>query len=181
MVVPAWLRSQVTPDWFERYGPRFEQYRLPKDKSERHQLAQQIGRDGQTLLEAIDTASELPWLAEIPAGEILRQVWRQQFMLQEGQLRLREPDHLPPTELTIQTPYDAEARYSWKRQTEWTGYKVHLTETCDEDAPHLITNVETTPATTPDDQLTSTIHSHLAQKDRLPQDHTVGPSLSDDD
>jgi hypothetical protein len=31
---------------------------------------------------------------------------------------------------------------------------VHLTETCDHDrAPHLITNVETTPATTPDDNM----------------------------
>jgi len=27
---------------------------------------------------------------------------------------------------------------------------VHLTETCDDDQPHLITHVETTPATTPD-------------------------------
>jgi hypothetical protein len=24
-----------------------------------------------------------------------------------------------------------------KRETRWTGYKVHLTETCEEDAPHL--------------------------------------------
>ena len=30
---------------------------------------------------------------------------------------------------------------------------VHLTETCDEGTPHLIVNVETTPATTPDDNM----------------------------
>ncbi len=32
--------------------------------------------------------------------------------------------------------------------TNWTGYKVHLTETCSENLPHVITQVETTPATT---------------------------------
>ena len=35
-------------------------------------------------------------------------------------------------------------------QVEWVGYKVHLTETCDEGLPHLRVNVETTPGTTPD-------------------------------
>ncbi len=31
----------------------------------------------------------------------------------------------------------------------WVGYKVHLTETCEDGQPHLITGVMTTPATTP--------------------------------
>ncbi len=172
-VVPAWLGGQVTPDWFERYGPRFEQYRLPSGKQERQALAEQIGRDGQSLLEAVYEAQELPWLAEIPAVEVLRQVWLQQFMVQAGQLRLRQAGNLPPAELMIQSPYDAQARYSVKRQTEWTGYKVHLTETCDADAPHLITNVETTPATTQDETLTAIIHAHLDQQGRLPQEHLV--------
>lgn len=181
VVVPEWLRLQASLEWFERYGPRFEQYRLPKGKQERQQVAEQIGRDGQQLLQAVYAAQELPWLAEIPAVEVLRQVWLQQFMTKEGQLRLRESGNLPPAELMIQTPYDPEARYSWKRQTEWTGYKVHLTETCDEDAPHLITNVETTPATTPDDQLTDIIHQHLAQKQRLPQEHLVDTGYTNAD
>ena len=30
-------------------------------------------------------------------------------------------------------PYDPEARYSTKREVEWVGYKVHLTETCEPD------------------------------------------------
>jgi transposase len=36
-----------------------------------------------------------------------------------------------PAEL-IASPYDSEARYSNKQSVEWMGYKVHLTETCDE-------------------------------------------------
>jgi hypothetical protein len=35
-----------------------------------------------------------------------------------------------------------EAHYSRKDQILWTGYKVHLTETCDEHMPRLITNVK---------------------------------------
>ena len=180
-VVPDWLGRQVSPDWFERYGVRFEQYRLPNTKSEQTALAEQIGRDGQHLLEAIYAGDDRLWLAEIPAVNILRQVWMQQFMVQAGQLRLRQADNLPPSELLISSPYDPQARYSWKRQTYWTGYKVHLTETCEPDAPHLITNVETTPATTPDDQVTEPIHAHLAHKQRLPAEHLVDTGYTNAD
>ncbi|MBE7158114.1 MAG: hypothetical protein INR62_06715 [Rhodospirillales bacterium] len=31
----------------------------------------------------------------------------------------------------LQSLYDPEAHYSTERQTEWSGYKVHVTETCD--------------------------------------------------
>lgn len=182
VVVPQWLQAQVTRDWFERYGPRFEQYRLPKGKQERQDLAEQIGRDGRHLLSAIYDDSAAPsWLREVPAVEILRQVWLQQFMMAAGQLRLRPADSLPPAELMIQSPYDVEARYSQKRQTTWTGYKVYLTETCDQDTPNLITNVETSPATTPDSQLTGPIHARLAEKELLPQTHLVDAGFVDVD
>jgi transposase len=36
-----------------------------------------------------------------------------------------------------------------------------MTETCDDDTPHIITHVETTPATTPDDNMVETIHEAL--------------------
>jgi transposase len=54
-------------------------------------------------------------------------------------------------------PYDTEARYSTKRSTTWTGYKVHLTETCDDEAPHLLTQSGATRATTPDVAVTGQI------------------------
>jgi transposase len=67
-----------------------------------------------------------------------------------------------PAEL-ISSPYDTDARYSTKRDVEWVGYKVHFTETCDEDRPKLIVNVETTPATTPDDKMIEQVHESLEQ------------------
>jgi transposase len=73
----------------------------------------------------------------------------------------------------LQSPYDREAHYSTKRQTEWSGYKVHMTETCDEDAAHLITHVMTCPAMQPDMASMAEIHKHLAHKGCLPAEHFV--------
>jgi transposase len=53
----------------------------------------------------------------------------------------------------------------------WTGYKVHITETCEENAPHLITQVATTAATTSDEAVTETIHADLEQTDLTPHQH----------
>ena len=72
----------------------------------------------------------------------------------------------------IASPYDPEARYRTKRAVEWIGSKVHLTETCDPATPHLIVNVETTPATTPDDQMPATVHASLEPRGCSPPQNT---------
>nr|MCM0593851.1 hypothetical protein [Gloeotrichia echinulata DEX184] len=48
-VAPQWLRHQVSPDWFDRYSVRFEQYRQPKTKAEQQELVRLIGSDGRQL------------------------------------------------------------------------------------------------------------------------------------
>jgi transposase len=179
VVVPNWLQAQVSADWFDLYDARFEQYRLPKSKQERQDLAERIGNDGYHLLSAMAQAEDLPWLREIPAVDTLQQVWEQQFVLQQGQAKLRPGGTLPPAAEMINSPYDVEARYSRHRQVEWTGYGVHLTETCEDDKPLLITNVETTPATTPDSEVTDTIHRHLSEKNLLPGEHIVDAGYVD--
>ena len=50
------------------------------------------------------------------------------------------------TDQGIESPYDPEARYRSKSGMHWTGYAAVLTETCDDDRPHLITQVTTTTA-----------------------------------
>ena len=108
-------------------------------------------------------------------GETLRQVWVQQFHAAEVDVPMcwRRAEDLPPGPLLISSPYDPDARYSKKRSTEWVGYKVHLTETCDDDTPNLITDVTTTPATTLDFPTLSTIQQHLAEREVLPSEHLV--------
>ena len=78
---------QLKPEWGERYGQRVDEYRLPKEKSERQELLNMIGQDGQQLLEAIEKAVDQSWLKEVPAVKTLKQVWEQQFILEAGHIR----------------------------------------------------------------------------------------------
>jgi hypothetical protein len=52
-VDPAWVRGQVTAEWFFRYGQHFSDYRLPKGKLDRQQLAETIGQDSLHILTQI--------------------------------------------------------------------------------------------------------------------------------
>ena len=53
------------------------------------------------------------------------------------------------------------------------GYKVHLTESCEPDFPHFITQVETVPAIEQDHHALTTIQADLAAKDLLPTQQLV--------
>ncbi len=170
VAAPDWLRAHARADWAERYGPRVQNYRLPKADAERQALAPVLGADGFALLTALYAPGAPSWLREVPAVETLRQVWVQQFHAAEGGVRWRATAELPPAAVLINSPYDPEARFSKKRDVSWTGYKAHLTETCDPDTPHLLTHVETTAATTQDSDVTGTIHTALAAKGLLPEE-----------
>jgi transposase len=169
--VPDWLRERAPQAWYERYGERFEQARLPQREAERAKLKLQIGQDGQQLLNWVDTPDSPERLRWLPAMQVLRQVWIQQYYLQGDVISWRANDNIPPAAQHLVSPYDTEARFSVKRQTEWAGYKVHLTEICEEACPHWITHVETTPATVQDAQVVETIHAALAEQDLLPSQH----------
>jgi transposase len=175
VVAPDWLRPHLQPDWMDRYGTRFDDYRLPKAAAERQALAEQIGADGRALLTAVWSAAAPGWLRELPALRTLQRVWWQQYYAVplEEPMRWRSAGDLPPAAQMINSPYDVDARYSLKRTTTWTGYKVHLTETCDDDTPHLITHLLTTPATTPDWHAPEPIHAALAAKALLPDEHLL--------
>jgi len=54
-----------------------------------------------------------------------------------------------------------------------------VTETCDEDEPRLITNVETSSGPTADGATTPTIHQSLKDKDLLPERHIVDTGYLD--
>lgn len=159
------------PEWYSRSGRRVENYHLPKTDAARQELARVIAADGERLLAAVDAATDQPVLAQVPSVLTLRRVGGEQSVGEPGQLRWREVKDMPSPAELISSPYDTEARYSTQRDREWVGYKVHFTETWDEDQPNLIVNVETTPATTPDDNMIEEVHESLEQHDRLPGEH----------
>jgi transposase len=180
-VAPAWLADLVAPDWFERYATRVEEYRLPKGEAARTALGERIGADGHTILVAVYAPSAPAWLRELPAVQTLRRAWVHQFHLEDDVVRWRKAADLPPAGTRFDSPYDTDARYGNKRSTTWTGYKVHLTETSDADAPHLITHVETTSAPVSDIDMTAPIHQALADKGLLPAAHLADAGYVDAD
>jgi transposase len=138
--------------------------------------------DGYRLLEAIYHPTAPLWLREVEAVETLRRVWIQQFYrsdLPSDPMRWRGKDEAPPSALTISSPYDVEACWSTKRETSWVGYRVHLTETGDDELPHLITHVATTMATTDDRDMTPPIHADLSAKGLVPSQHRVDTGYID--
>jgi transposase len=173
MVAPEWLRGHSPAEWVDRYGPRADDYRLPTSKAEREAYAEVVGTDGWALLRDIYASDSPPWLREIPAVETLRRVWVQQYIYLEETVRWRDAGNTPPSALMISSPYDTEAHYARKRSTSWIGYKVHLTETCEEETPHLITHVETTPAPLDDSDAVEPIHEALEEKGLLPSRNLV--------
>jgi transposase len=173
VAAPVWLVEQIPLEWFDLYGRRIEEYRLPRQENERKEWALDAGVAGFSLVQALHQQPDLAWLLELPALETLRQIWVQQFWLENGEVRLRETGEMPKPGKRIHSPYDIEARYATKREIHWLGYKVHLTESCEEDSPNLITQVLTTEATVPDVKATAPIEQSLADRNLLPQQHIV--------
>jgi len=179
VAAPAWLRAHLQPAWSDRYSHRVEHYRFPKADADRQQLATAIGAEGFALLQAAyapEAPSEVRWASAV---EVLRQIWVQQDYGPEETPRWRHEPDVPPAAQLIHSPYDLDARYSLQHGSAWVGYKAHATETCDDDTPHVITHVETTPATTPDDNMLEPIHAALAAQVLLPRNHLVDCGYTD--
>jgi transposase len=201
---PDWLGQRIcVPDFARRYGTSMTSWRPPASQARRDELAVAYARDGYALLEAVYDSSAPGWLREVPAVDVLRRVLLQNYtriITWDGRevirRREKEPDGdgLPPGHARIASPYDTDARWAAKRGEFWLGYKLHITETCDDPPPcscrpqgaggrehgpgcaqpafpNLITHVATTAATVTDNQMTGTIHDDLTGKNLPPGQH----------
>ncbi len=141
---PAWVAQRIcVPDFARRYGTPMTSWRPPVSQARRDELAIAYARDGYALLEAVYGSSSPGWLREIPAVDVLRRVLVQNYtriITEDGREVIRrrekepEGDGLPHGHRRIASPYDTDARWGVKREEFWLGYKLHVTETCD-DAP----------------------------------------------
>ncbi|MFC9331312.1 IS1182 family transposase [Kitasatospora sp. NPDC057015] len=173
VAAPVWLAGHAPLTWWDRYAQRASDYRLPQGEGPRAALAVMVGTDGYELLEAVRAAGAPAWLREIPALQILRMVWVQQYYRDHDGPRLRGKGERPPGAVAITSPYDTDARYGVKRGMGWSGYKGHFTETCETSRPHVIVHVATTPATTSDVETVAARHADLAAADLLPEQEYV--------
>jgi len=182
-MAPTWLKGHIKDDWGKRYGSPVDTHNIRKSKAKLEKLAQTIGEDGHYLLAAIyqeDTSTKIRSLLTV---EVLRQVWVQQYYLEKGQSywRKKEDRGFPTSGTMIASPDDLDARYSSKYGVGWTGYKLHVTETCDPEEPRLITQVTTTDATVPDGNMTEALQEDLITRDLSPETHWVDAGYVDTD
>jgi transposase len=183
-VAPMWLQALAPPVWYERYGTRMEDTRLPQGQAKRDAYAQMVGEDGFALLDALAAPETPKHLQELPILTTLRRTWQRHYDRSTGEggaldhpersgIRFKSNRELPPAAAGIESPYDPEARYRQKCDTPWTGYMVHVSETCEPTAPHLLTQVHTTTAAVYEAQCTAPIHEALSEKDLAPREHFV--------
>jgi transposase len=183
-VAPDWLRSIAPVPWYERYGQRIEEARIPKEEATRHTYAQTVGADGFHLLDALAAPEAPAEVRELPVIETLCRTWQRHYERSPAagtaqgsppgaRVRFKSNRELPRAAKGIESPYDTDARYRNKRDTQWTGYMVHVSETCEPLAPHLLTHVYTTPATVHEAQCTAPIQQALVDKDVPPREHLV--------
>jgi transposase len=156
-VAPAWRQAMGPLAWDERYGKRSEETRLPPGQASRDAYAQRVGEEGFARLDALEAAATPAHLRELPLITTLRQTWQRHYERAIGEgtaqdhpalssVRFKRNHEFPPAAEGIESPYDPEARYRQQCDTQWTGYLVHVSETCERTAPHLRTQVPTTTA-----------------------------------
>src|SRR5215469_15829875 len=84
---------------------------LPLGEAARLAFAEDIGQQGRELLDAVFAPEAPQWLRQIPAVEILRQVWVQNYQRIDDLVGWRSSEDLPPASRYIGSPYDEEAHY----------------------------------------------------------------------
>jgi hypothetical protein len=178
---PGWLATVIDASWQQVYGQQIADLRLPASKAARAELAVQYGRDGYHLLRQAHAPGTPGWLRDLPAVQALRRIWIQQFYPDGEKVIWRGAEQgLPPGRSRLVSPYDLDVRYAEKRGQGWTGYKVHISETCHvpdaagrRPAPNLITSTATTLAPVTDVEMTEPVHGTLDARGLLPGEHAV--------
>ena len=78
-VAPDWLQGLAPRAWYERYGRRIEETRLPREPAQRDAYAQTVGADGFHLLDALDAPQAPTGRREFPISATLRQTWQRHY------------------------------------------------------------------------------------------------------
>ncbi|MGK5532082.1 IS1182 family transposase [Streptomyces sp. URMC 129] len=168
---PQELIGLVTDDWGRRYG---RAARLGKNPTHPKTRIKNTGDDVYLLLRYVRTYLSRLW--EGQQIQALRHIFLQNYLVDDRgrvQWRVAGESGLPPSAMAIVSPYDLTARYARRNDTRWKGFLAHVTETCDDDAVNIITDVTTTPATVYDIRALPTIHSRLRRRNLLPAEHLV--------
>lgn len=163
----AWTEATIPAVFYETYGQR--QSTFGRKEHELGADLQQAGQDGAWLLVQVDQSAPQV-VRDLSEVHILRQVLAQQFP--------QGTNHPPATPRPgggeiIESPHEPEARRGTKRDEHWLGFKVQVTETCEPNQPHLITDIDVTSATANDSPELPHIQDRLQARDLVPREQFV--------
>jgi transposase len=166
-LAPSWVERMLPDSFVERYSEEQSEYGLSQEQV--LQLLKRSGREGFWFLGQVDRSAyaEVRALSEVAT---LRTVLEQQFP--------KGPTEPPATRRptgkdVIESPHEPDARFAVKRGKSWIGYKVQITETCDEDLPHLIVDIDVTSALRNDAPELPNIQARLEERGLLPSEQQV--------
>src|SRR5205823_6664775 len=83
-IAPGWLKSRVPVEWFERYGRKVDDYRLPKTETDWTRWATPFNLDRR--------GNDPTEVQTCPASAIWRQVWAQPYELKGEQTVVWRPN-----------------------------------------------------------------------------------------
>ena len=182
IMAPDWLRGAAPEAWYERYA-----YRLTAGAAAALNARPTPARSAKTgsrcSTGSTGRDARGPAVAAEDRGAAagLATPLRARAAPPEGggSVRFRRKDEPPSSAETIETPYDPAARFRTRSGTSWTGYVVHLTETCEDDVVNLLTHAMTTIATVHEAKCTAAIHAALVGKGLPSGEHLVDAAYVD--
>lgn len=166
----AWAAKQLPEAFLEYYATRPSEYGLSDTQVQAKLM--RAGKDGFWLLQMIDQNGSQQ-VRHVAAVKVLRQVLEQQF---PGGPDSPPPAKRPSGKQVIESPHESEARFGKKRDKKWTGYKAQVTETCDDELPHLIIDLEPNGGAEHDSQALAGIQQRLIQREIPPGEQYVDQS-----
>lgn len=162
-----WTERTLPVVFREQYHQPLNTYGMGDDEINRQLV--QAGRDSFWFLGQIDQSAPKE-VRELQAVAVLRTVLSQQF---PGGPEAPPARRRPTGSEVIESPYEPEARYATKRGKSHIGYKMQVTETYDEDLPHLIVDIEPTSALANDSPELANIQARLLERQIVPSEQQV--------
>jgi transposase len=162
-----WALEALPIAFQEAYNTRTSIYGL-SDTQVREKLAK-IGQDAFWFVGQVQAHApkKLGCLEQV---KLLEEVLSQQYPdgPEAGPLKKR-----PSGAKVIESPHEPQVRRGRKRDKEWNGYKLQVTESCDEDLPHLILDMQVGNALSSDSRELASIEQRLAHQGTLPSELLV--------
>ena len=170
-MAPGWLAPRLKPHWAKEFTRPVQIARLPPQTGHAGSGAGRSPRTAPGCWSRSTLTRQRPGLPGCPPCRHCARSGGQECVADDAGTWHLRTTRIDPGAEHIDTPHDADTRWSSKRFTQWSGYKVHLSETCDDDLIHLIVAVHTTRATEPDIPALADVHTRLAANHATPGEH----------